>query len=138
MKPLMLIISAALILIPAILKAQSSEEIQSLKIVIRKSSEISVTDSCSLYKNELALLTGQLFKFYKKRISSQDAADCTFQPSCSEYALLAIKKQGFLVGILNSLDRLTRCSKRNAIYYPLKTQDSLRIDPVRNIKYEEK
>jgi hypothetical protein len=34
---------------------------------------------------------------------------CRFTPTCSEYAILAIQRHGFLKGSLLSLGRLLRC-----------------------------
>ena len=51
-----------------------------------------------------------LFLFYKTFISSQDGNVCVFTPSCSEYCLSAVKKQGLLLGLANTFDRLSRCN----------------------------
>jgi putative membrane protein insertion efficiency factor len=51
-----------------------------------------------------------LFIFYKKCISSQDYPSCNFSPSCSEYALKAIKKKGVFIGVIAAFDRLSRCN----------------------------
>jgi hypothetical protein len=49
-----------------------------------------------------------LFLFYKSFVSSQDAQSCSFTPSCSVYALEAVKNQGnvylgveFILGSIN-------------------------------------
>lgn len=34
---------------------------------------------------------------------------CRFNPSCSEYMLQALKKQGFVKGLYNGIRRLLRC-----------------------------
>jgi putative component of membrane protein insertase Oxa1/YidC/SpoIIIJ protein YidD len=49
------------------------------------------------------------FLLYKTCISSQDTPSCVFTPSCSEYAVQAIKKKGLIVGWLTTFDRLSRC-----------------------------
>lgn len=76
-----------------------------------------------------------LFRFYKNYISSQDAVSCTFTPSCSEYALEALQKEGFLSGFLNAFDRLERCNGLNR-NYPLDLNTGKFSDPLRNFHYQ--
>ena len=90
------------------------------------------------YKNEVDFLFSNLFLFYKNFISSQDASTCSFTPSCSEYAILAIKKQGLITGIINFFDRFSRCNGCNNSYYIRDKKTGLLIDPVRNLHYEKK
>jgi putative membrane protein insertion efficiency factor len=61
-------------------------------------------------KNEVQYLFSGLFLFYKTFFSSQDLNVCTFTPSCSEYGILAIKKNGIIMGGIKTMDRLTRCN----------------------------
>ena len=69
-------------------------------------------------KNGLQLIFSGLFLFYKYFISSQDLPGiCNFHPSCSEYGILSIKKNGVLVGTLSTFDRLTRCNGLNKDQY---------------------
>ncbi|MFH0894260.1 MAG: membrane protein insertion efficiency factor YidD [Bacteroidota bacterium] len=60
-------------------------------------------------KNELQFIFSSLFLFYKTFISSQDMPSCKFHPSCSEYALLTLKKNGPM-GLFDAFDRLSRCN----------------------------
>ncbi|MBI3141376.1 MAG: membrane protein insertion efficiency factor YidD [Bacteroidetes bacterium] len=80
--------------------------------------------------NEWQLAFFGLFYFYKSFISSQDNAVCNFQPSCSVYAVHAVKKKGALVGILASFDRLTRCTGLNNKDYNRRNDNLLLEDPV--------
>lgn len=82
------------------------------------------------YSNELKSVTSLMFLFYKEFISSQDVNSCVFTPSCSVYALEAIKKKGFLIGGMAALDRLTRCSGLAYGYYDIDKKTKLNIDPV--------
>jgi putative component of membrane protein insertase Oxa1/YidC/SpoIIIJ protein YidD len=118
--------------------AQTPDEIKSMRIQHSSSSESIYIDSSRINNSEYDFVAGLLFRFYKSHISSQDIGSCVFQPSCSEYALLAIKKQGLIIGSINFFDRLTRCNKNTSEYYPIKAENGLRPDPVRNIFYEEK
>lgn len=78
--------------------------------------------------NELQYFFSGLFLLYKFAISSQDYNKCTFHPSCSEYGILAVKKQGVLLGMLATLDRLQRCNGLSPEKYPYDTETNLLID----------
>ena len=58
-----------------------------------------------------------LLGFYKKYISSQDFGHCPYYPSCSSYTFQSIKKKGFLLGIIQGLDRLSRCNRNQNDHY---------------------
>jgi hypothetical protein len=68
-------------------------------------------------KNELQYMFSGMFLFYKNFVSSQDGSSCVFTPTCSEYGLIAVKKQGVIVGMANTFDRLTRCHLLEAKKY---------------------
>lgn len=51
-----------------------------------------------------------LFKFYQSNITDIDDQTCPMQPTCSNFALQAVEKFGFLIGSLKTFDRLHRCS----------------------------
>ncbi|MBN1131971.1 MAG: membrane protein insertion efficiency factor YidD [Bacteroidales bacterium] len=120
------------------LTAQSAGEIESMKLYPAKVTENSCIDSSGMYASEYDLLLRGLFRLYKNHISSQDIGNCMFYPSCSEYALMSIRKQGIIVGTIDAIDRLIRCNRFSPDYYLDKTNSGLIIDPVRNIRYEEK
>jgi len=50
-----------------------------------------------------------LIKAYKYCISPILPSSCRFYPSCSEYALDAFKKYGFIKGFYLTLKRIGRC-----------------------------
>ena len=50
-----------------------------------------------------------LIKTYKYTISPILPSSCRFYPSCSEYALEAFNKHGFLKGFWLTLKRIGRC-----------------------------
>lgn len=54
----------------------------------------------------------RLIKFYQQAISPyiNKGARCKFYPTCSEYAILSIKKYGFVIGILKSIVRILKCN----------------------------
>ncbi|RKX99334.1 MAG: membrane protein insertion efficiency factor YidD [Spirochaetes bacterium] len=50
------------------------------------------------------------FKFYQKTISPIFPPTCIYTPTCSNYAILAIKKHGPLKGIVMAILRVLRCT----------------------------
>ncbi|MBI3233298.1 MAG: membrane protein insertion efficiency factor YidD [Bacteroidetes bacterium] len=69
-----------------------------------------------------------LFLGYKNFFSSQDNNHCSFEPSCSEYAIQSLKKYGLMVGIMDACDRLLRCNGMNPDRYDYNEQTGLLID----------
>ena len=61
-----------------------------------------------------------LINFYKRFISPHTPASCRFYPTCSEYAILAIKKYGAFKGGLKAILRILRCNpfSKGGIDYP--------------------
>jgi len=61
-----------------------------------------------------------LIKAYQKVLSPYMGSQCRFYPSCSEYALISIKKSGALKGTAKSIWRILRCNPLNkgGIDYP--------------------
>ncbi|MBN1251766.1 MAG: membrane protein insertion efficiency factor YidD [Bacteroidales bacterium] len=80
-------------------------------------------------QNEIEQITGVFFSFYKKILSSQDANHCVFYPSCSEYTFQSIKKNG-VIGIIDGIDRLSRCNRLSPENYKLYKNTNLFYDPV--------
>lgn len=50
-----------------------------------------------------------LVRLYQVAISPLIGPSCRFQPTCSEYMVLAIQKYGAMSGILRGLRRILRC-----------------------------
>ena len=50
-----------------------------------------------------------LVKFYRKWISPMHRPCCRYIPTCSQYALEALRKHGLLKGSWLTLRRLSRC-----------------------------
>ena len=67
--------------------------------------------------------------FYQKYISSLRHARCPFDPSCSQYALEAIRSHGPLAGSTLSTDRLMRCNESVPSFYA-RGPDGRYLDPV--------
>jgi len=84
--------------------------------------------------NEFKLILTGGFTFYKTFVSSQDGVKCTFYPSCSVYALNTIKTNG-LIGILDAIDRLTRCNGISPEKYTIHEPSQRYYDPVEKIRH---
>ncbi|MCA9039842.1 MAG: membrane protein insertion efficiency factor YidD [Planctomycetaceae bacterium] len=54
------------------------------------------------------LLTG-LIRLYQLTISPLLGPNCRFHPTCSEYAILALKKHGLLKGTYKAIKRILSC-----------------------------
>lgn len=61
-----------------------------------------------------------LIRFYQKILSPLFGPKCRFYPTCSEYAILAVKKYGFLKGFFKAVFRILRCNpfSKGGIDYP--------------------
>ena len=54
-----------------------------------------------------------IIKFYKKHISiflEKNGVKCKFYPTCSEYAIQALEKYGFLKGMFLAIKRFLKCN----------------------------
>ncbi len=47
---------------------------------------------------------------YQRTLSRVLPPSCRFQPSCSQYMIDAIRKKGFVVGVLKGALRILRCN----------------------------
>jgi putative membrane protein insertion efficiency factor len=61
----------------------------------------------------LSLVLVALVRFYQYCIRPVLPAACRFQPSCSEYFILAVRKYGPLVGAAKGAWRICRCNPFN-------------------------
>jgi putative membrane protein insertion efficiency factor len=50
-----------------------------------------------------------LIRGYQKLISPMIGAHCRFEPTCSEYFILAVRKHGVLIGSWKGVWRILRC-----------------------------
>lgn len=79
---------------------------------------------------EVELAYTGLFLFYKSFISSQDGSNCSFTPSCSEYAVQAIEKFGPVKGPIKFFDRYSRCNSLSPGFYQRNMRTRKLIDEV--------
>lgn len=75
-------------------------------------------------------LAGALLKGYKWLFSSQDGSNCSFHPSCSNYAASWVHKHGLIQGLLAGFDRLVRCHAIEPQQYKHHTETGKQHDPV--------
>lgn len=78
--------------------------------------------------NEFEFILTGFFVSYKEFFSSQDGKSCTFTPSCSVYAIQTIKKKGVVEGLLDAVDRLTRCNGLTPENYEIDPELKLLVD----------
>ena len=62
----------------------------------------------------LVLASSGFIRFYQNHIRIWFPLVCRFHPTCSEYALEALKKHGFFKGSARSLWRILRCNPFSA------------------------
>ena len=110
--------------------AQSVSEIQIMQTAIPAAGKKPVYQYAKENTNEIQMLLSGLFLFYKNFISSQDGSSCSFTPSCSEFGMEAVKKQGVIIGVINTFDRLTRCNSLSPEKYSFHPVTHLLYDPV--------
>jgi len=61
--------------------------------------------------------------------------NCPFHPCCSNYAIQAFEKKGFIKGILYTADRISRCHPFAYKYYP-RTNEGFHNDLDNNLYYK--
>ena len=57
----------------------------------------------------LARISIGLIKIYKK-IPGNWHYSCRYYPTCSDYAIMAFSKYGFIIGLKKTIKRLIRCN----------------------------
>lgn len=87
---------------------------------------------------------GSAIRFYQQYISPVRVSHCQMVPSCSEYGLQAFQQQHPVPALLNTSDRLLRCSHDYRAYQKTFCQGELRLydpvtpDPIRDRKFLER
>ena len=77
----------------------------------------------------LALPFILLIKIYRLFISPLLGKNCIYTPSCSEYGIISVKKNGLFEGVLMTSDRLLRCNGLSPEKYDLIIDKNLLYDP---------
>ena len=55
---------------------------------------------------------------YQNKASDETRLKCVFEPSCSEYMILAVNKYGVIRGVFKGIRRLMRCGHERGVDYP--------------------
>jgi len=63
--------------------------------------------------SKLAIKFIGLYQIYLSPVLSRKGVKCRFHPTCSDYAILAYQKYGFIKGTHKIIDRLLRCNHKN-------------------------
>lgn len=63
-----------------------------------------------LLSNSLSFVMIVLIRFYQYVIRPVLPPACRYQPSCSEYFILAVRKHGPIVGAAKGMWRICRCN----------------------------
>jgi uncharacterized protein len=73
-------------------------------------------------------------RFFRQYLSGADGDRCSMYPSCSRYALDAVKKHGGITGWIMTCDRLMRCGRDEVSHSPsIQIQQRFFVyDPVEN------
>lgn len=72
----------------------------------------------------MLILARFFIKSYKLLISPIIPSACRFHPSCSQYALQALQKHGFISGLWLTFHRLLRCQPwGNSGYDPVPNKE---------------
>jgi putative membrane protein insertion efficiency factor len=67
----------------------------------------------------MRFLVVNLILFYQKNAPKRIRQSCRFEPSCSNYMLLAIEKYGLIKGVTKGLKRIWKCKHPNGgVDYP--------------------
>ncbi len=61
-----------------------------------------------------------LIRIYQKTLSPFLGQSCRYEPSCSNYAILALQKYGLIKGSLKAIWRILRCNpwSKGGVDYP--------------------
>lgn len=63
---------------------------------------------CAVLLARRAVITA--VKIYQRFAPDSIREKCRFEPSCSQYMILAIEKYGLIRGVIKGIDRLRRCN----------------------------
>lgn len=127
-----IIVTIALIVFTCIDAAAQLDVNQDIvKTINQPVAKVSYNIKLNESKNPLEGTAIVLFNTYKTFVSPQDMSSCTFHPSCSAYAMEAIKKDNVFTAYLKIFDRLTRCHPLiKDGQYKLNKKTGLYHDPV--------
>jgi putative component of membrane protein insertase Oxa1/YidC/SpoIIIJ protein YidD len=118
-----------LFLLPNWAAAQNEEDLILAAAILREAPQ---EDYSYSYSGETEILEffKILFSGYKALVSSQDVQACNFHPSCSVYAMQAVRQKGVISGSLHAFDRMSRCHPLSLHQYEQHAETGLAFDPL--------
>jgi putative component of membrane protein insertase Oxa1/YidC/SpoIIIJ protein YidD len=78
--------------------------------------------------NELRLAFTGMIRLYQIFVSPQGPPACNFTVTCSQFLSRAVRKYGFIHGVLMGADRLTRCTHSTRRLYEIDDVTGKAID----------
>lgn len=78
--------------------------------------------------NEIKLAFTGIIRLYQIFISPQGPPSCNFTITCSQFLSRAVRKYGFIHGVLIGADRLTRCTHGTRHFYEIDKETGKAID----------
>ncbi len=58
-------------------------------------------------------------RLYQRKAPDSMRSSCLFEPTCSEYMILAVEKYGWFKGLFKGIKRILRCHEPNGgVDYP--------------------
>lgn len=93
--------------------------LRKLSVDIQTASWICIAALTSIVAINLKRILICLVRIYQHYAPDSIRNKCRFEPSCSEYMILALKKHGLIKGLIKGIRRLTRCNIHNGGFdYP--------------------
>lgn len=68
-------------------------------------------------RKPMAKFETEIFIGFKKVFASQDIVACPYSVTCSEYCLESMKSKGIFWGLLNGIERFSRCNRIDAALF---------------------
>jgi putative component of membrane protein insertase Oxa1/YidC/SpoIIIJ protein YidD len=78
--------------------------------------------------NEIRLTFTGMIRLYQIFVSPQGPPACNFTVTCSQFLSRAVRKYGFIHGVLMGADRLTRCTHSTRYLYQIDDATGKAID----------
>ncbi len=95
-----------------------------------------VTGPTAMNQGVLEDIAAAPVRFYQHFLSHQWGQSCAYYPSCSNYALLAIRKHGAVIGTVIAFDRLQHEINEGRTSPPIFTGGQMKVyDPLENNDY---
>ena len=78
-------------------------------VIFHFNSNVAILLICLIFLLKLRSIVIWFIRVYQRYAAEEVRLACLFEPSCSEYMILSIKKYGVLLGCIKGIKRLRRC-----------------------------